>query len=249
MTENIISIQGLQKSYAPHHKKALMDIDLNIQQGEIFGLLGPNGAGKTTFFSILCGILPWSQGNITMHNTNLKTHLNDIQKIIGVVPQEIALYPTLSGYDNLLYIGRMYGFKGGELKDKVNHYLSLFGFDNNRHQAVKNYSGGMKRRINLIGGILHNPKILLLDEPTVGIDVQSRLSILEHLKSLNKTLNTTIIYTSHHLEQAEQFCDRVAILDEGTILKTDTPKNLIQQHNCKSLEEVFIQLTGKKIRD
>ena len=151
--------------------------------------------------------------------------------------------------DNLMYIGRMYGVKERELKEKIDAFLTFFGFDDNRHKQVKTYSGGMKRKINLLGGLLHDPKILLLDEPTVGMDVQTRTSIMEYLKNLNEEKKMTIIYTSHYLEQAELFCDRIAIIDEGEILRLDTPKAMIAHEEKGNLEEVFLKLTGKQIKD
>ena len=248
MKENhIITVKELFKSYRKKDKNALNGINLEIESGEVFGLLGPNGAGKTTFFSILCGLLLPTSGEVIVNQLSLSQSMQQIKKIIGVVPQEIALYPTLSGKENLLFIGRMYGLSGKTLHNRVDELLTTFGFDDNRNAAVKSYSGGMKRKINLIGGIIHHPKILLLDEPTVGIDVHSRIAIMQFLKTFNQENKTTIIYTSHHLEQAEQFCDQVAIIDEGVLLTQDSPQALKELHHCKDLEEVFISLTGKKI--
>ena len=155
-----IRISNLSKKYPGNDSFALKEMNLDIFNGEIFGLLGPNGAGKTTFFSIICGLLNASSGSAEIAGYSISKDLESIKKIIGVVPQDIALYPTLSGRDNLLFIGRMYGLKGKVLKERVQECLSKFGFDNNSDEPVKNYSGGMKRRINLIGGILHNPSIL-----------------------------------------------------------------------------------------
>jgi len=244
-----ISIQHLSKSYGSDSKLALSDLSLDIEHGEIFGFLGPNGAGKTTFFSILCGLFPPSSGSVHMFGLDLDSQLDSVKKIIGVVPQDIALYPSLSGVDNLMYIGRMYGVKDKELKEKIDTFLSIFGFEDNRHKEVKTYSGGMKRKINLLGGLLHDPKILLLDEPTVGMDVQTRSSIMQYLKDLNEEKKMTIIYTSHYLEQAELLCDRIAIIDEGEILRLGSPRSMIMEEQKGNLEEVFLKLTGKKIKD
>lgn len=244
-----IRISNLSKKYPGNDSFALKEMNLDIFNGEIFGLLGPNGAGKTTFFSIICGLLHASSGSAEIAGYPINKDLESIKKIIGVVPQDIALYPTLSGRDNLLFIGRMYGLKGKVLKERVQECLSKFGFDKNSDKPVKNYSGGMKRRINLIGGILHDPSILLLDEPTVGMDVQTRTSMMEHLKELNANKKMTILYTSHYLEQAELFCDRVAIMDQGKILCLGSPLDLIRQGNGNDLEDVFLKFTGRKIRD
>ena len=244
-----VSVQHLSKKYRDSDAYALKDFSLEISEGEIFGVLGPNGAGKTTFFSILCGLFLPSEGEVNMAGYQLSTELDEIKKNIGVVPQDIALYPTLSGRDNLIYIGRMYRVNEKLLKAKVDELLTFFGFDKNRNQPVKSYSGGMKRKINLMGGILHDPKILLLDEPTVGMDVQTRNMLMTYLKFLNKEKKMTIIYTSHYLEQAEQFCDRIAIIDGGKMLKLGSPKALIAESKLENLEALFLSLTGKQIRD
>ena len=250
MKENCcIKISNLSKQYTGSTSFALKGLDLEIFNGEIFGLLGPNGAGKTTFFSIVCGLLNASSGNAEIAGYSISKEIESIKKIVGVVPQDIALYPTLSGRDNLLFIGRMYGLRGKVLKERVQACLTKFGFDKNSNELVKNYSGGMKRRINLIGGILHEPQILLLDEPTVGMDVQTRTSMMEHLKELNQEKKMTILYTSHYLEQAELFCNRVAIIDHGQLLCLGSPIDLIRKENGNDLEDVFLKFTGRKIRD
>lgn len=248
-SEVSISINQLSKTYPGSDSLALNELSFDIKKGEIFGLLGPNGAGKTTFFSILCGLFAPSNGVVKVLGLDILSELDEVKKIIGVVPQDIALYPTLSGRDNLIYIGRMYGVRGPSLKQKIDEFLDFFGFDENRNKQVKTYSGGMKRKINLIGGLLHDPDVLLLDEPTVGMDVQTRTSIMGYLKQLNVKSKMTIIYTSHYLEQAELFCDRVAIIDNGEVLGLDSPKALISQENKNNLEEVFLKFTGRKIKD
>ena len=173
----------------------------------------------------------------------------EIKKTIGVVPQEYALYPTLTARENLLYFGSMYGLKGNELKNNVNASLDFLGLLKFADKRVETFSGGMKRRVNLIAGILHNPKVLFLDEPTVGVDVQSKNAIIDYLKQLNKS-GTTIIYTSHHLSEAQDFCTDIAIIDRGTIYAQGTPKDLISNTpNARDLEDVFIALTGKELRD
>lgn len=242
-----ISVNSLTKSYPRENKLALNELTVNINKGEVFGFLGPNGAGKTTFFSILCGLFPPSSGTVNICGFDLISQSESIKKIIGVVPQDIALYSALSGRDNLLFIGRMYGVRGRELKLKVDQLLTFFGFDNNRFKSVKTYSGGMKRKINLIGGLLHDPEILLLDEPTVGVDVQTRTLIMNYLKKMNKEKKMTILYTSHYLEQAESFCNRIAIVEDGNILCIGKPKDLIVKENHHNLEDLFLKLTGRKI--
>ncbi|MEI7726312.1 MAG: ABC transporter ATP-binding protein [Bacteroidota bacterium] len=245
----IIEIRELTKIYKGAEEPAVNSISLDIFPNEIFGLLGPNGAGKTTTISILCGLFPATSGSVMIDGIDSHTNLEKIKQIIGVVPQDIALYPTLSGRENLTFFGNMYGLHGSELRDKIDHYLSEFGLEKHAGKAVSKYSGGMKRRVNLIAGLLHDPKIIFLDEPTVGIDVQSRVVILDYLKEINKK-GVTIIYTSHYMEEAEHLCTRVAIIDRGNIIALDNPKDLLAAHpEFKNLENVFIHLTGKDMRD
>ncbi|MFZ4520449.1 MAG: ABC transporter ATP-binding protein [Bacteroidales bacterium] len=245
----IIEIRELTKIYKGAEEPAVNSLSLDIFQHEIFGLLGPNGAGKTTTISILCGLFPPTRGSIMIDGLDSHTNLSKIKQIIGVVPQDIALYPTLTGRENLSFFGNMYGLHGSELRDKIDHYLGEFGLEKHANKLVGKYSGGMKRRVNLIAGLLHDPKIIFLDEPTVGIDVQSRVVILEYLKEINKK-GVTIIYTSHYMEEAEHLCTRVAIIDRGNIIALGHPKELLEGHpEFKNLENVFLHLTGKDMRD
>ncbi len=245
----IIEIDSLSKTFKGASEPAVNGISLSIEKHEIFGLLGPNGAGKTTTISILCGLFPSTSGSVTIDGQILENNIDNIKQIIGVVPQDIALYPMLSARENLSFYGHMYGLSGKSLKDKIEMWLSNFGLTDSANKRLSTYSGGMKRRVNLIAGILHNPKILFLDEPTVGVDVQSRNVIIEHLKELNKT-GTTIIYTSHHMEEAEHFCSRVAIIDYGKIIVEGSPKELISANKgCRNLEDVFLHLTERTLRD
>ena len=180
---------------------------------------------------------------------DLLTELASVKNMIGIVPQDIALYPTLTGRENLAFYGSMYGLHGKDLKDKIDTWLKKLGLIDASNRRVSTYSGGMKRRVNLIAGVLHSPAILFLDEPTVGVDVQSRNVIIEHLKEVNAA-GTTIIYTSHHMEEAENFCTRVAIIDHGKILTEGTPAELISRNaGSTNLENVFLNLTNRKLRD
>ncbi len=245
----IIEIRELTKIYKGADEPAVNSISLDIFPNEIFGLLGPNGAGKTTTISILCGLFPATKGSVVIDGIDSHVNLEQIKQIIGVVPQDIALYPTLTGRENLTFFGNMYGLYGSELNNKINHYLGEFGLEKHAGKMVGKYSGGMKRRVNLIAGLLHDPKILFLDEPTVGIDVQSRVVILEYLKEINKK-GVTIIYTSHHMEEAESLCTRVAIIDRGKIIALGQPKELLARNpEFSNLENIFIHLTGKGMRD
>ncbi|HMI08428.1 MAG TPA: ABC transporter ATP-binding protein [Flavobacterium sp.] len=245
----IIQINDLAKKYKDAEMYSLNHFSLDIHEGEIFGLLGPNGAGKSTLISILCGLINPTSGNFTIGGMTYDKNAFEIKKIIGVVPQEYALYPTLTARENLQYFGSMYGIKGNDLKDKVVESLEFLGLLKFADKRIETFSGGMKRRINLIAGILHEPKILFLDEPTVGVDVQSKNAIIEYLQKLNSH-GTTIIYTSHHLTEAEHFCTDIAIVDRGRVFAKNTPQALIAQcENAKDLEDVFISLTGKELRD
>jgi ABC-2 type transport system ATP-binding protein len=245
----IIEIKNLSKRYKGSDELALKDITLDIYPNEIFGLLGPNGAGKTTTISILCGLFKPTSGNITIDGLNLSSELDQIKKVIGVVPQDIALYPTLTAVENLTFFGNMYGLKGKMLKEIIMYRLTLFGLERFAKKKISSFSGGMKRRVNLIAGLLHGPKILFLDEPTAGIDVQSKIVILEFLNEINKN-GTTIIYTSHYMEEAENLCSRVSIIDRGSIISTGNPKELVADHpEFKNLENLFLYLTGKDLRD
>jgi ABC-2 type transport system ATP-binding protein len=245
----IIQITSLSKKYKDADDFSLNNLTLSINEGQIFGLLGPNGAGKTTLISMLCGLIKPTSGSFTISNLMYAENAFEIKKIIGVVPQEYALYPTLTARENLLYFGSMYGLKSKQLKDKVTESLDFLGLLKFADKRVETFSGGMKRRVNLIAGILHNPKVLFLDEPTVGVDVQSKNSIIEYLKQLNDK-GTTIIYTSHHLSEAQDFCTDIAIIDRGKIYAQGTPASLISDtQKARNLEDVFISLTGKELRD
>ncbi|MEI7490979.1 MAG: ABC transporter ATP-binding protein [Bacteroidota bacterium] len=245
----IIEIRDLVKIYKGSDEPAIKGISLDIFQGEIFGLLGPNGAGKTTTISILCGLFHATSGSARIDGMDIHSHLNEIKRIIGVVPQDVALYPTLTAWENLTFFGNMYGIRGIKLKEKIAEGLSVFGLEKHANKKIANCSGGIKRRINLIAGLLHEPKVIFLDEPTVGIDVQSRVVILDYLKELNHK-GTTVIYTSHYMEEAEKLCSRVVIIDRGTVVSMGNPRELVAEHpEFKDLENIFLHLTGKDLRD
>lgn len=249
MNEIIIHIDQLAKKYKDADFYAVKPIDLSIQKNEIFGMLGPNGAGKTTLISMLCGLLKPTSGSFEIDQLNYQKNRKQIQYLIGVVPQEYALYPTLTAYENLMYFGSMYGIKSNELKKRINSSLSELGLTKFSNKRIKTFSGGMKRRVNLIAGILHQPKILFLDEPTVGVDVQSKNVIIQHLKQLNKN-GTTIVYTSHHMIEAQELCTQVAIIDHGKIVIQGAPIDLIKSvKNAINLENVYLHLTGGDLRD
>jgi ABC-2 type transport system ATP-binding protein len=245
----MLHIQKLSKKYKGADYFSVSNLDLDILKGEIFGVLGPNGAGKTTLISMLCSLIKPTSGTFTINNLDYTNNKKELKQLIGIVPQEYALYPSLTAYENLSYFGSMYGLKGKVLKESIHLYLEKMGLLEFANKKIEIFSGGMKRRINLIASILHQPKILFLDEPTVGVDVQSKNVIIDHLKQLNKE-GTTIVYTSHHLNEAEHFCSRVAIIDNGKIILKGKPKELISSNEkAYNLEDVFIRYTGKELRD
>ena len=195
----MLHIQKLSKKYKGADYFSVSNLDLDILKGEIFGVLGPNGAGKTTLISMLCSLIKPTSGTFTINNLDYTNNKKELKQLIGIVPQEYALYPSLTAYENLSYFGSMYGLQGKVLKESIHLYLEKMGLLEFANKKIEIFSGGMKRRINLIASILHQPKILFLDEPTVGVDVQSKNVIIDHLKQLNKE-GTTIVYTSHHLK-------------------------------------------------
>lgn len=245
----IIQIDKLYKKYKNADFFSVEDLSLQIASGEIYGLLGPNGAGKTTLISMLCGLINPTSGTFSIDGLTFSKNSKEIKKFIGVVPQEYALYPTLTAHENLVYFGSMYGLRGEDLKKTIHILLERLGLLKFANQKIETFSGGMKRRINLIAGLMHQPKVLFLDEPTVGVDVQSRNVIIEFLKEINAA-GTTIIYTSHHLVEAEDLCTKISIIDQGKIFASGTPDELVKQtFGARNLEDVFLAVTGKQLRD
>jgi ABC-2 type transport system ATP-binding protein len=225
MTSEAILVRDLRKSYGS--QPAVNGVSFSIARGEIFGLLGPNGAGKTTTISMLAGLIEPSGGSILVEGLDIAKNLSAVKARIGLVPQDLALYPTLSARDNLLFFGRIYGLRGKTLNARVDSVLDIVQLADRARERVNTYSGGMKRRINLAVGLLHQPHILFLDEPTVGVDPQSRNAIFESIETLNHA-GLTVIYTTHYMEEAERLCQRVAIMDRGRVMALDTPANLIR---------------------
>ncbi len=224
MSQNIVETRGLMKRYG--ELEAVKGLSFAIRRGEIFGFLGPNGAGKTTTISMLSCLIEPTQGTAIVAGHDVVKASSEVKRRIGLVPQELALYPTLSARDNLNYFGRIYGLRERELRPRVDEVLEMVGLAERAKAAVKTYSGGMKRRLNIAAGLLHRPEVLFLDEPTVGVDPQSRNAIFEHVERLRDE-GMTILYTTHYMEEAERLCERVAIIDEGRIVTLDTPRKLI----------------------
>jgi ABC-2 type transport system ATP-binding protein len=223
---NILEVDNLIKHYGDF--AAVKGITFDIQEGEIFSLLGPNGAGKTTTISMLSTLYAPTSGDATVAGHSVTKAPMDVRNAIGVVPQDLALYEDLSARENLIFWGQMYGLSGGALKSRVEEVLEQIGLVDKAKDRVKTYSGGMKRRVNIGVGLLHKPKLLFMDEPTVGIDPQSRRAILDTVKDLNKQ-GMTVLYTTHYMEEAEELSHRVGIIDHGELIAIGTQKELTRQ--------------------
>jgi ABC-2 type transport system ATP-binding protein len=221
----ILAVDNLVKKYGDF--RAVKGISFSVEEGEVFGLLGPNGAGKTQTISMLTGVIPPTSGTARIGGYDITTQMDEVKRLNGLVPQDLALYPTLSARANLNFFGRIHGLGGKELRERVEDVLRIVALTDRADQAIDKYSGGMKRRINIAAGLVHLPKLLFLDEPTVGVDPQSRNYIFESVTSLNRERGMSIVYTSHYMEEVEVLCNRVAIIDQGEIIALDTIKNLI----------------------
>lgn len=249
MSSSVVHLDRLTKQYINSPKPAVSNISLEIPEGAVFGLLGPNGAGKSTTVMMLCGLMRPDKGSVSIMGLNLQEHGPEVRKKIGVAPQEIALFPSLTAYENLFYFGRMYGLDAAFIRQQIEKYLVVFGLTDKAKKGIHTFSGGMKKRLNLIAALLHQPKLIILDEPTAGVDVQSRNMILDFLNELKKE-GTTIIYSSHVLEEAERICTHLGIIDEGKLIIAGTKSEVMAKHtDCNTLEQLFLKLTGKNIRD
>ncbi|MBL4933407.1 ABC transporter ATP-binding protein [Clostridium paridis] len=220
----ILNINNLEKRYG--NFLAVDNISLSVEKGEVFGLLGPNGAGKSTTINIIIGLLKSNGGEIQIFEKEQKEYGKEIKKKIGIVPQNLAIYRELSAEENIKFFGSIYGIKGKALKEAVEYALEFTGLLEHRKNKAKNFSGGMMRRLNIACGIVHKPELVIMDEPTVGIDPQSRNHILESVKKLNQD-GCTVIYTSHYMEEVENLCNRIAIMDKGKIIAEGTQEELI----------------------
>lgn len=232
----MLQAENIKKAYG---KKAIVKgISFSLRKGESFGLLGPNGAGKSTTISMISGLVPLDGGEITVGGYVIGKDTNKAKQKIGIVPQEIALYPTLTAQENLVFWGKMYGLTHGEAKKRSAEVLEYVGLTERAKDKIETFSGGMKRRINIGAALMHKPELLIMDEPTVGIDPQSRNHILETVKQLNET-GMTVIYTSHYMEEVEYLCDRIGIIDQGEMIAIGTKNDL-----CSRLGgDTIIQMT------
>jgi ABC-2 type transport system ATP-binding protein len=228
----MIEVENITKSYGK--TQAVRGISFSIKDGECFGLLGPNGAGKSTTINMLSMLFPPNAGQITIGGIDVAKANGEVKSMLGIVPQEIALYEKFTAWENILFWGSIYGIKGKTLNDKAEQLLKWVGLFDRKKDLVKDYSGGMKRRINIACALLHSPKVLLLDEPTVGVDPQSRNLIFELIQQLNKE-GMTIIYTTHYMEEAEKLCDRIGIIDTGLIIAQGTLDELKKQSEVNDM--------------
>jgi len=242
----VIEVSGLRKVYKGSEVPAVDGLSFTVNERDIFGLLGPNGAGKSTTIMALCGLLKIDAGSVNVFGLDIREKGSEIRKQIGVAPQDIALFPMLTMKENLEYFGRMYGLAGDVIRSRIGDYANAFGLADKLRVRVGHFSGGMKRRLNLIAALLHRPRLLILDEPTTGVDVQSRKIILDYLLELNSQ-GVTIIYSSHLLEEAEKICSRFAILDEGKMVAEGCIAEMQALKGASwNLEQYFLGLTGRE---
>jgi ABC-2 type transport system ATP-binding protein len=250
-SDPVVSLRGVRRSF--DGKPAIDDLWLTAQAGTITVLLGPNGAGKTTTVSMIAGLMTPNRGDVLVDGQRLRGDTDPVKRKIGLVPQDLALYEELTAHDNLRFFGALYGLTGRELRRAMAGALGLVGLTNRQGDAVKTFSGGMKRRLNLAAGLLHDPDILLLDEPTVGVDPQSRNAIFDNLEEL-KGKGKALLYTTHYMEEAERLADRIVVIDHGRVIADDTLLGLharvpAASGGPASLESVFLTLTGRSLRD
>ncbi len=227
----------LAKSYGA--KQAVRDVNLAITSGEFFGILGPNGAGKTSTLAMLCGLSKPTGGQVRIAGASAHVRTTRLRHLLGLVPQDMAFYPSLSAWENLRFFGAIYGLHGGRLRERCLEVLNITGLMGREHEPVACFSGGMKRRLNIAIGLLHQPQILILDEPTVGVDAQSRYAIFSALQRLNQDQGVTVIYCTHYMEEAERLCERVAIMDQGQVIALGAPQALARSYVQTVVEVEF----------
>lgn len=243
----MIEVKNLGKNFKKNI--AVEDVSMHLDEGESVGLLGPNGAGKSTTISMISTLLPPTKGTVKYNGKDVLKEPEELRPILGVVPQEIALYEELSAYENMKFFGKVYGLSGKKLEDKIQETLELVGLKERQKDAVETYSGGMKRRINIAVALMHDPKILIMDEPTVGIDPQSRNYILEMVRRLNRERGLTVLYTSHYMEEVEKLCDRVYIMDHGQIIASGTKEELKSILSNEETIQIQVEETKSEFRD
>lgn len=248
MSNAAVSIHELAFRYAGQTKPVFTGLQLEVAAGLRFGLFGPNGAGKTTLMNCMTGLLSFHEGSISLLGQKVLPHHKTVNRLFGLVPQDFSFYQELSPVENLAFFGAWYGMDKKQVKERTAVLLEVLGLADVAKKPVDKFSGGMKRRVNLAIGVMHQPAVLFLDEPTVGVDVQTRHAIISYLKELNQQ-GTTLIYTSHQLQEAEDLCNRIALFDGGRIIAQGTLPQLLAANNETNLEGLFIKLTGRAYRD
>ena len=243
-----IDIENMGFRYPGNPNASFSGLNLKIAKCDRFGLFGPNGAGKTTLISLMTGLFTANEGHIKLLGYDVGRHNKAVNKLFGFVPQDFSFYPDLSPVENLEFFGAWSGLNRRQIKQRTDELLDILGLNDVRDKQVEKFSGGMKRRVNLAIGVIHNPEVLFLDEPTVGVDVQTRHAIINYLLGLNNS-GTTLIYTSHQLSEAEGLCNQVALIDDGKIVAQDSLDQMLKNYNQASLEQLFLNLTGKEYRD
>jgi ABC-2 type transport system ATP-binding protein len=248
--EPIIEVKNLVKVFHSRGRTitAVNDVSFDVYKGEIFGMIGPNGAGKSTTFSMLTTLLKPSSGSITVAGFDVEKQDNKIRPLIGIVPQKLSLYPLLTARENLEFMGNLYNIPKKVLEDKIDYYLKLVGLESSADRYTGGFSGGMKQRLSVIAAILHDPQILFWDEPSTGLDPQTRNVIWKLGRKFNEE-GRTLIFTTHYMEEADNLCDRVAVMDSGKMVALDDPELLKETTGSTNLEEVFVHFTGEQVRD
>ena len=246
MNESAITISHLTKKF--EDKLAVDNLSLEVAKGELFGLLGPNGAGKTTTISILCGLIKPTSGTAQILGFDIEKDTQKVKERLGVCVQETAIYPYLTGKENLELFGNLYGVDKKTIRERSKMLLDKVGLAEDAKRVTAKYSGGMKRRLSLALALIHDPEVAFLDEPTVAMDPQSRHAVWDFIKEL-KAKGKTVILTTHYMEEAEELCDRVGIIDHGKLIALGKPKDLVAKGGVKNLEDLFIQLTGRNMRE
>lgn len=247
--ENILSIKNLKKSFG--EKEVVRELSFDVNKGDILGFLGPNGAGKSTTINMIAMLLDKEGGDVFFDGKDVSKNNIEFKKSLGLVPQDIALFSDITAYENVKFFCSLYGIKGAELKKRTKEALEKVGLWNRKDDFPDSYSGGMKRRLNIACSIAHKPKLLIMDEPTVGIDPQSRNNILEVTKELSDE-GTTIIYVSHYMEEVEAICSKFIIIDKGIIIEEGDKEEIklkYKKHGLNNIEEIFLSLTGTELRD
>ena len=248
----LIEIDGVAKRYRGAETAALDGVSLRIPAGTVFGLLGPNGAGKTTLISILLGLVRKDAGHVRVAGHDMDRELPAIRRLCGLAPQDLGFYPMLTVEENLRFYGAAGGLAGAQLTQRVDFACATAQLEAQRRKRAEVLSGGLKRRLNLALALLHEPRVLVLDEPTVGVDPQSRAFLLSVIARLRREQGLTVIYTSHYMEEVQEICDRIAILDQGRVLAEGTLAELLGRPDaagCRNLEELFLKLTHARLRD